>query len=345
MNALSARLLVVLSLSVLAGYAQEPAPSSRQITLDVVVTDKSGKPVAGLQQSDFKLLDNKQPQNILSFEAFQGAAAASEPVEIVIVSDEVNTAFSRVSYARTQLGKFLEENGGELPRPVSLAFLTDAGIKLSNVDTRDGKALLAQLDQNKPGLRTITRDQGVYGAFDRVGLSINALRQLAGYERPRPGRKLVIFISPGWPLLTGPRENLTSKEEKNIFDQIVGISDELRTAGITLYCVDPLGTSDAGGFETFYYEEFVKGVKKPGQAQMGNLALQVFATQSGGEVFNSSNDIAGEVAKAVTDANAFYALTFESLLGDGPDEFHALDIKLDRAGLKARTRTGYYAQP
>jgi hypothetical protein len=33
------------------------------------------------------------------------------------------------------------------------------------------------------------------------------------------------------------------------------------------------------------------------------------------------------------------------LAGDGPNEYHALEIKLGKPGLTARTRTGYYAQP
>ena len=78
---------------------------------------------------------------------------------------------------------------------------------------------------------------------------------------------------------------------------------------------------------------------------MGNLGLQVFATQSGGRVFISDNDVAGEIATAVADANAFYILTFDSLPGDGPNEYHSLEMKLDKPGLKALTRTGYYAQP
>ena len=41
----------------------------------------------------------------------------------------------------------------------------------------------------------------------------------------------------------------------------------------------------------------------------------------------------------------FTSLTFEGLAGDGPNEYHALEIKLDKPGLKALTRTGYYAQP
>jgi hypothetical protein len=33
------------------------------------------------------------------------------------------------------------------------------------------------------------------------------------------------------------------------------------------------------------------------------------------------------------------------LVGDGPNEYHALEMKFDKPGLKALTRTGYYAQP
>ena len=53
------------------GSAGAPG-ADRRITLDVVVTDHSGKPVPGLQQQDFTLLDNKQPQPIVDFRAADG---------------------------------------------------------------------------------------------------------------------------------------------------------------------------------------------------------------------------------------------------------------------------------
>ena len=45
------------------------------ITLDVVVTDKSGKPVTDLEAKDFTLLDNRQSQKILSFQASDAIAS------------------------------------------------------------------------------------------------------------------------------------------------------------------------------------------------------------------------------------------------------------------------------
>jgi hypothetical protein len=55
--------------------------------------------------------------------------------------------------------------------------------------------------------------------------------------------------------------------------------------------------------------------------------------------------VAGEILACIADANASYILSFGSLAGNGPDEYHALDIKIDKPGLAARTRSGYYAQP
>jgi len=138
---------------------------------------------------------------------------------------------------------------------------------------------------------------------------------------------------------------LTSKQQEGIFGNIVALSEGLRGARITLCAVDPLGVEDAAGFQTSLYKEYLKGVKTAGQAQNGNLALQVLADRSGGRVMNSGNDVAGEIATCVGDASAFYVLSFECAAGDGPNEYHALEIKIDKPGLAARTRSGYYAQP
>jgi hypothetical protein len=73
--------------------------------------------------------------------------------------------------------------------------------------------------------------------------------------------------------------------------------------------------------------------------------LQVLATQSGGLVLNSTNDLASAIADCVSDANAFYVLSFDAARADHPNEYHALGVTIDKPGLTARTRMGYYAQP
>jgi VWFA-related protein len=318
----------------------------RQINLDVVVTDHSGKVVPGLQQSAFTILDNKQPQPILSFQAEgQQASAPNKVAEVILIVDEVNVGFERIAYERDQIKNFLKRNNGKLAQPVTMAFFSDTNTEIQNNPSLNGNDLLAAFDQNVNTLRTIRRSTGVYGAEDRVQLSLNMLHALAAREAAKPGRKMVVWISPGWATLSGPRINLTTKQSQMIFNNIVAASTALREARITLYSVDPLGTADAGGLRTTYYQEFLKGVTKPSQAQVGNLALQVIATQSGGLVIYGSNDIVEGLDRSIADANAFYVMTMKAAPADRANEYHSLDVKVGTPGLTARTRTGYYAQP
>jgi VWFA-related protein len=316
------------------------------MTLDVVVSDKSGKPLSGLQQADFTLLDNKLPQKITSFRAVGGGAAAADPpVEAILLLDALNASFTSMASERVSIAKFLARNGGQTALPVSTVFLFDNGTTVPAEPSRDGNALIAEMNKTESGLRTIRRSQGVYGAQERLQISLRALQELADREATRPGRKLLVWISPGWPLFSGPDVNLTSETQQWIFDSIVAVSDRLRRARMTLYLVDPLGVAEAGGSRTVYYKEFLKPVKKESQAQPGNVALQVLASQSGGLVLNSSNDMAEEIGKCVADASPFYVLTFDGVPGDGPNEYHSIEVKLGRPGLAARTRAGYYAKP
>jgi VWFA-related protein len=321
-----------------------PAKVDSRITLAVIANDKSGKPVGGLQQQDFTILDNKQPQKILSFEAVRGRTSGDAGVTIVLVIDAVNTSFIRMGFVRGQIDKFLRQDGGRLAWPVSLAILTDSGLDMQQGASLDGNTLAVYLDQRETGLRSLHRSQGFYGAAERFQLSLRALRQLAEYEGGRPGRKLMIWISPGWPLLSGPRMELSFKDEQNAFNTVVALSTQLRHSRVTLYNVNPLGAAESVG-RVFYYEQFLKGVTAPNKVQLGDLALQVVASHSGGRVLNSNSDIAGEIARCARDANAYYVLSFDSLPADGPNDYNAIQVKIAQPQLKAQTLSGYYAQP
>ena len=313
------------------------------LVLDVVVADRSGKPRTGLTQNDFVVRDNGQPRKILSFHAVDGVA--EPPVKIILIVDEVNTTFTRVAYERDQLRKFLMQNGGQLTHPVSLGFFSDTGTELQPNASTDGKALLASFDEHETKLRTIRRSTGFYGAEERFSLSQKSLGMLATAEARLPGRKLVIWISPGWPILSGPNITLSTKQEQGLFSSIVWLANALRQARITLYSVDPLGVEDAATNRLNYYEEFLKPVAAPKNAQAGNLSLQVLARQSGGQALNSSNDITEQVNRCVADADAFYTLTIDPTPSDRPNELHTVDVKVETPGLTARTRSVFYGQP
>src|SRR5450631_2021740 len=86
-----------------------------QIHLDIVVTDAAGKPVAGLEPWDFKLLDNNQPRKILSFKPFDGEAVKPDPpVEVILVLDMANLPFQQVAFLRSEVDQFLRAHEGHL---------------------------------------------------------------------------------------------------------------------------------------------------------------------------------------------------------------------------------------
>jgi VWFA-related protein len=311
-----------------------------RIVIDVTVTPKSGVPVAGLQQKDFTILDNKAPRTITSFKALGGPSQT----EAILIIDAVNASYLSVSYQRDQIKKFLKQNEGQLALPTMLAVLTDNGIQAQQGFSKDGNQISAALDQYVVGLRTIRRSSGFWGAADRLQLSLDSLRNLTTYDGTLPGRKLMIWISPGWPLLSGPGIDLSSHQEQQLFAEVVGMSTQLRLSRTTMYAINPLGPTEGEGRAT-YYQDFLKGVAKPSDVQAANLSLQVLAAQSGGIVFLSNNDITGMLKDSVQDADVYYELTFDAAPAERANEYHHLEVKVETPGVTVRTRDGYYAQP
>jgi VWFA-related protein len=335
-------LVALLCTAATSGQQADPQAqaASGKIYLDVVVTPKSGAPVADLQQPDFTVLDNNSPQAITSFQAVTGREA---PVEVVLVIDSINTNAQTIAYERIQIDKFLHAEGGRLAYPVAIVVATDTGVKVAENFSSDGNSLSAAMDRDQIGLRDIGRSAGFYGATERLQYSLQALSQLAVRE-PHQGRKILIWISPGWPLLSGPNVELDSKQQGEIFAQIASLSTQLRQARVTLYNVNPIGAGESV-FRGTYYEEFLKGVTKPSQVNLGNLGLPVLSIQSGGLAFDFNNDLAALLQQCISDIAPYYEISFAAPAVERPDEYHHLEIKIAKPGLTARTRQGYYAQP
>jgi VWFA-related protein len=91
---------VVVSVLTLTLLAAAPAPQSappqpqygesievRLHNLDAIVTDRDGKPVAGLTKDDFVLLENGVAQEITNFSAYADPAALEAPKSLGTVSD------------------------------------------------------------------------------------------------------------------------------------------------------------------------------------------------------------------------------------------------------------------
>lgn len=318
--------------------------SARHIVIDVNVADKAGKPVTGLQKQDFTLLDGDRPQSITSFQEITNTAAGT-PTHVTIVLDAVNTSFQTLSSVRHQLGNFFQQNGGHLPVPVSLVIFSYSGLNAQPHPSDDGKAALDFLNRNPIPVHSDNGAQGQPGAYERIDRSLNAVHSLSVANLNIPGRKLLIWVSPGWPVPMETTLGLTAREKEAVFNRIVSTTGLLLVSRTSLYSVDPLGTADAGSFLTGRYRDYLKEIRNTQQSQAANLALQVFAVHSGGRVFAGSNDLSGELNHSIEDASAYYTLSFDPPHADHPNEYHHLEVKLGQPGLKARTRAGYYLQP
>jgi hypothetical protein len=47
----------------------------------------------------------------------------------------------------------------------------------------------------------------------------------------------------------------------------------------------------------------------------------------------------------VAEAKAYYTLGFDPPSAEHTDEYHELEVKVDKPQMKARTNSGYYAEP
>lgn len=315
-----------------------------RIRLDVVVSDASGKPVIGLGPWDFKLLDDGRPQKIMSFRAFDGVVSKPDPaVEVVLVMDMANLPFQQVAFVRDQVVKYLRADGGQLKQPTILIVLSDKGIRVQPRATTDGNAEAKVVQGIEGGVRTLNSAMGGEGALERFQLSVRQLEAIAENEAPKPGRKLVIWVGPGWPMLTrSDLQTYSEKDQKRYFDGIVELSTKLREARIALYSVSPM--SDVTQYDNMY-RDYLNGVKSAHEADSANLALKVLAVESGGAVMGPDNDLVGQINRCVADANTFYRISFNPAAAEHADEYHELKVIIDKPGAVARTNTGYYNEP
>jgi VWFA-related protein len=335
------------------------APAGR-IQLDVVVSGSAGWPVAGLQQQDFTLFDNKKPQPILSFRAVDGSigstgstgqvaiaghdSVAVPLVEVILLIDATNNSLHNIVYERAQVAAFLRQNGGHLAQPVTLMIFSEQGVKLQPRASTDGNMLADWLDKSESTFHTVPRSGG-YDAIERRALSMKTLRSIAEAETPKPGRKMLLWIGPGWPILQSSAYLMSTTVRRNLFDVIVDTTRALREARITMYHVNPMDPENLAHVAPDYYKGFLKGVSSPDDADSANLAAQIFAVHSGGRVVNEGDDLVGELNGCMADAKAYYTIGFDPPVTKHTDEYHELEVKVDKPSMKARTNTGYYSEP
>jgi len=357
-------MVFVLSAGLVCG--QTIRVQTREVIVDVTVTDSKNVAVSGLQKQDFSLLDEGKPRVIDGFEvnpdqplisAMPGGPLhmASHPNDATgkpatghstaIVLDEVNSWFEDAAQARQNVIDLM----AKLPADERIALyviVRKKGLVLVQDYTTDRDALKGNVAKQYPlylGLRK-SGDQPVppYNHppasddeamrmwrenSDDARLSLQALaEQLAQV----PGRKSVFWITNGfnpWILHLGMRPA----------DPAIATLDTekpgwektftaLNEANVAVSVVDS------------------RGVYCCSNPVTGTIAImREVADRTGGKAYYGRNDVDGAIGEGIAASRVTYSLRFHLSDDERDNKFHSLDVKVDRPGVQVYCRQGYYA--
>jgi VWFA-related protein len=347
--------------------------ANHRVILNVRVTDAAGKPVTGLKEDDFTLLDETRPQKIVSFRAVHGAADSTRE-HVLLVLDSLNNSPRNFGFERKGIERFLRQNQGQLPYPMAIVLLSASGTKASQ-PSRDPGFLIEELrklsdnlhqfgcgdDEDDTGLAFVSgvgmptlptsrrakaqSAQALDCLNQRFRGSVSTLDRLAREQVEIPGQALVIWAGPGWPTLTGGEFLPDSPAMRhNYFAYLADLSTSLREAQVTLNAVSSPNLTRDVGFELEEKTASLDRAPKADEATAGNFALPVLAYQTGGQVL-VDKDIAADIAACIKDAESYYAVSFDSAPTIEGPQYHSIQVRVNQPGLTVRTTTAYYSQP
>jgi len=238
--------------------------NTRLVVVDVVVTNKKGQPVTGLKREDFTVEENGKKQKVSVFVP-PGAPNATKPaptpagilsnrpehvgpsagVPTVLLLDACNSPFKDQSYARSQMLKYVVEQG-QSGHPLAVLTLTDR-VRVLQQFTSDPQVLMTAIKNLKPEEQILQpappppESHGISSGLAPVASAMIASAQLAaqqfqdmqlGYDLERrtlitieamkalsrilgglPGRKNVVWLTASLPFDLIPEDrNVTDAE-------------------------------------------------------------------------------------------------------------------------------------
>jgi VWFA-related protein len=248
--------LAALGLLLLVGLpasAQEEAATAEEtfsdeievslVNLEVVVTDKGGKPIPDLRKEDFEVLEDGKPVEVTNFYAESGKSAAGEadagnaavrPVDqrlnLVVFVDDYNMEVANRSQILAGVRDFLGNSLSPGDRVMVVRFGRSLEVRkpftssvpevLSELEVIDKLAgNLASRESSRDHQMEVVVDAlelGGWGATvearireyaevetSYVAASLNALETVVGWLAGLPGRKAILYASDGLPSVPG----------------------------------------------------------------------------------------------------------------------------------------------
>jgi VWFA-related protein len=363
--------LSVLAWSISAALSQTPVLKTRtkeereaiynnthRMTINVQVSDSTGNPVSDLEAADFAIYDNQQLRKIAAFHPIDGAALY-DASRVLILLDAVNSPPEVLEAERSGIFKYLAESRKPFPYPTSFVLWFNGHLQ-ATAETTDRNAIgrafvkmMKGVHSNACSANAAATGQPVTAGKEHASVdagkcravhfkdSIAALSGIAQQQQAGGGRTLLIWVGPGWPILSNDEfQRLSPQEQRAYAGEIASLTHDLGTGQVTLYSVSPdVGADAAAGQRN-------DGVSRPSAIITRRLALEQLVQQTGGRVMAASKDLPTDLGRCARDAEWYYALSFNAPPAqNGAGEFHSLAIKVNRPGLQVRTVNAYYTQP
>ncbi|MFP5236080.1 MAG: VWA domain-containing protein [Acidobacteriota bacterium] len=317
----------------------------RRVPVDVVVTDKNGRPVKGLKKSDFIVREDNKQQKVMTFDAVTGSVNAYVPPKLpplpvntfvdiptapergplyVLYYDMVNTPREDQMLFHKQLLDFVDH----APAGVRMAlFVNTMKLDLVQGFTSDHELLRQAILSKGPGPHV--PPVFIFGSNlgrNDVGGVLSNLDFIAQYLKGVPGRKNLIWLSGRFPIPVGP---------------VMLGSAHLSGGG----AAPSMAVGPQGGPELLDLTELTKEmVQRTYTAMMhANIALYPvdlhgvsgaeayaaeadaivnyqymddIAKQTGGRAYHGNNHIDELITKAIDDGQDYYSLTYEPPAND-----------------------------
>jgi VWFA-related protein len=350
------------------------------ITLDVVVTDKAGRPIAGLTSADFTVLDDRQAQEIRGFAELDRGAVKAPPREgteaseprLIVVLDDAHTRLTDMARARAALADVLRENNGQLDELTMLAALTTDGLVVLNDFTRDGNAINNALARHQVGFNSPVHPYDPFAA----------LLRLVDLSSTTGGHKTLLLISS---ILPGKAPSSTSsilRSQPAIAARAKRASDLMLRSRTTLDVIDPRSAGersvqDSDVLVPDFAAQNVAPTYAPSPAEAGRpyqfhlySTLDVadalanatklereggsaaagggfapLALETGGSVVLNTSPIKMAIKDVATASATYYTVVYQPPSPNGQGKFHTIEVRVDRPNSIIHSRNGYYVKP
>jgi len=180
-------------------------------------------------------------------------------------------------------------------------------------------------------------------------MTLEALRELARYLSPIPGRKNVIWIAGSFPASIFPSRN----PPREFQDDIRQTADMLTPSRVAIYPMSAVGPLSDATYDA-EYELSTPGETRAGQFQTAaeeserraanQIAVEELAKDTGGQAFHDTNGLATAMARIVNDGARYYTLTYTPSNKNMDSKYRSIHVNIRDGAYKLSYRPGYYAE-